>query len=611
MASHEEKIQSWSASGDLSKEAVQNLNNWLTGDAYSAHRNDIIRLIEADDLEELEDAFRTKIAFGTGGIRGKMGAGPNRINLRTIGEAAQGLARYVLQAGPEAAANGIAIASDTRNNSDVFAREVASISAGNGVTAHLFDSPRATPELSYAVRTLGATAGVVISASHNPPRDNGFKAYWSDGGQVVPPHDKAIIEQVNTISEINRADFDEASASGLIKAMPDTMDAAYITDTSIKLSNHRDVKIVFSPLHGVGATSILPALHHLGFADTTLIDTQNDFNGNFPTVAGGVANPEDPNAMTLAIEKARELDADLVMASDPDADRLGCAVPLADKGWDADPTELALNGNQIGVLLAHHLLSCKKANGSLSKDGVFAKTIVTTDLSTAVARSFGLRVVDDLLVGFKYIAQVIAEQSDPSAFIFGTEESHGYLATHAVRDKDAASAAMILADLAASVKASGSTIRTYLDEIYTEHGYYLEIQKSITREGASGSRDIQQIMKTLREKPPTEIAGMSVASVVDRQEGTVTHPGTGDVQTIEGERANVLAFTFTDAGNTRVTARPSGTEPKIKYYVSATSQDLPDLAGPDLETTKANVNQAAQNILDGMVVVAEAALKQD
>ena len=597
-----DQIKAWQDEEKLSPEAAEHLEKWLSDEVYAAFEADIVSLISDENLDELEDAFRTQIAFGTGGIRGKMGAGPNRINLRTIGEAAQGLAQYVLESGPEAAAKGIAIANDTRNNSDVFAREVATIAAGNGVKAYLFKSPRATPELSYAVRALGATAGVVISASHNPPRDNGFKAYWSDGGQVVPPHDSAIIDQVNAIATIKRADIDEARSRGLIEPMPESMDENYLRDTSIRLSNNRNISIVFTPLHGVGATSIVPALENLGFHQITVIDKQNDFDGNFPTVAGGVANPEDPGAMTMAIQRAAEINADLVMASDPDADRLGCAVTLPDRGWDAPPADLALNGNQIGVLLIHHLLS--KGNRT---DGVFAKTIVTTDLSADIARASGLDVVDNLLVGFKYIAQVIADQGNPARFVFGTEESHGYLATHTVRDKDAASAAMILADLAATLKAKGSSIRAYLDDIYAEHGYYREIQKSITREGATGNGDIQQIMSFLRKSPPTEIAGRPLARVIDRQAGTSTDPHSGAVEPIDGDKGNVLAFTFTDAGNTRVTARPSGTEPKIKYYVSAASKDL-KLDGTTLAETKTNVDKAAQDILDGMVTVAESAL---
>ena len=369
------------------------------------------------------------------------------------------------------------------------------------------------------------------------------------------------------------------------------------------------MSIVFSPLHGVGATSIVPALSALGFDRVTIVDEQNDFNGNFPTMPGGVANPEDPKTLTLAIELALHTDADIVMASDPDADRLGCALPLPVRGWNADPSDLALNGNQIGVLLCHHLLNCLKHAGKLPVGGgVFVKTIVTTDLSSAIAASFGLTIVDNLLVGFKYISEVIGGLDDPNTFLFGTEESHGYLATSAVRDKDAASAAMILADCAATKKAKGSSIRAYLDEIYTEFGYYCEIQKSVTREGAGGSRDIQEIMASLRETPPTEIAGRPVTRVVDRQEGTSTDPTTGRAEAVEGEKGNVLVFTLTEAGHTRVTARPSGTEPKIKYYVSVTSQDLTDLATDDLEQTKALVDEAARDILNAMVRIAEAAL---
>lgn len=612
MADCTERIAELRGSQKLSPEALENLETWISDDAYYAFRAQVEGLLDRDDLDELEDAFRTRIEFGTGGIRGKMGAGPNRINLRTIGEAAQGLCQYVLQSGIEGAAqSGIAIAFDTRNNSDVFADEVAAIAAGNGVTAYIFDAPRATPELSFAVRHLHTAAGVVISASHNPPCDNGFKAYWSDGGQVVPPHDRAIIDQVESITEIKRADFGKAKIQGLIRPMPAEIDTAYVEQTSLEIGERRDIRIVFTPLHGVGATSIVPALEHLGFADVTTVETQNDFDGNFPTLMGGVANPEDPEAMAMAIETARSLGADIVMASDPDADRLGCAIPLEDCGWDADPVELALNGNQIGVLLIHHLLTTLKSRNAIPNGGVFAKTIVTTDLSADIAKAFGLHVVDNLLVGFKYIAEVIGGLDDPASFVFGTEESHGYLATPTVRDKDAASAAVILADCAAARKAAGSSIRTYLDEIYEAFDFYREIQKSVTREGTTGSRDIQRIMKSLREDLPTDIAGRKVSAVIDRQAGTSTAPETGQVVTVEGDTGNVLAFLFSEQGNTRVTARPSGTEPKIKYYVSATSKDLTHLAGADLAETKTNVDREAQAILDGMVAIAEAALSGD
>ena len=604
-----EAIQKWEADGRLSKAAADSIQQWLAESAFEDYREAIVSLIEAGDTDELEDAFRTQIAFGTGGIRGKMGPGPNRINSRTIGEAAQGLAQHILnESGEEGAERGVAIANDTRNNSDRFARESATIIAANGITAHLFDSPRSTPELSFAVRKLGAVAGIVISASHNPPQDNGFKAYWSDGAQVVPPHDAAIIAQAEAVTRIPNIDFHKAVDKGLIKPLGPEMDAAYIQKTQLAVSDARQSRIVFTPLHGVGATSIVPALHALGFTDLDVVDAQNDGNGSFPTLPGGIANPESPDAMTLAIQKAAEIDADLVIASDPDADRLGCALPLPEKRWNAEPTDLALNGNQIGALLCHYILSGRKARGDLPAKPVVCETIVTTDLTGIIARSFGARVVDDLLVGFKYIAGVIGSLGKDETFLFGTEESHGYLATDVVRDKDAASAAMLLAQCTADALAGGRTVRDVLDDVYRIHGYFCELQKSVTRTGATGSKDIQTIMAKLRQTPPNAIGTHPVIRVVDRQTGKFRNLKTGDTGTIEGEKGNVLAFTLSEAGHTRVTARPSGTEPKIKYYVSASSLDVDGAAHDDLATTKKAVDGAANEILNAIAEIAESAV---
>lgn len=604
-----EAIQKWEADGRLSKAAADSIQQWLAESAFEDYREAIVSLIEAGDTDELEDAFRTQIAFGTGGIRGKMGPGPNRINSRTIGEAAQGLAQHILnESGEEGAERGVAIANDTRNNSDRFARESATIIAANGITAHLFDSPRSTPELSFAVRKLGAVAGIVISASHNPPQDNGFKAYWSDGAQVVPPHDAAIIAQAEAVTRIPNIDFHKAVDKGLIKPLGPEMDAAYIQKTQLAVSDARQSRIVFTPLHGVGATSIVPALHALGFTDLHVVDAQNDGNGSFPTLPGGIANPESPDAMTLAIQKAAEIDADLVIASDPDADRLGCALPLPEKRWNAEPADLALNGNQIGALLCHYILSGRKARGDLPAKPVVCETIVTTDLTGIIARSFGARVVDDLLVGFKYIAGVIGSLGKDETFLFGTEESHGYLATDVVRDKDAASAAMLLAQCTADALAGGRTVRDVLDDVYRIHGYFCELQKSVTRTGATGSKDIQTIMAKLRQTPPNAIGTHPVIRVVDRQTGKFRNLKTGDTGTIEGEKGNVLAFTLSEAGHTRVTARPSGTEPKIKYYVSASSLDVDGAAHDDLATTKKAVDGAANEILNAIAEIAESAV---
>ena len=598
------KIDGWTASAALSSEAAANLSRWLTEPAYAEFEAELTVLIETSNLDELEDAFRTQIEFGTGGIRGKMGAGPNRINARTIGETAQGLAQYILKAGgADGPERGVAIARDTRINSDLFARETACILAGNGVRAHLFDSCRATPELSFAIRELNAVAGVVVSASHNPPSDNGFKAYWSDGGQVVPPHDKGIIAEVRSITAIRRVDYEQARQQGLIQTVDATIDARYSQLLGdLTLSDARDVRVVYTPLHGVGMTSVGVAFKQLGYTDVHLVEAQVVQDGTFPTVARGVANPEDPGAMALAINLAVEVEADIVLASDPDADRIGCAVPHPDKGWHAAPSELAFNGNQIGAILAHYILSRKQAMGQLPPRGLVCKTAVTTDLTSVIARSFGVETVDNLLVGFKYIGAVIERMEPGTVFLFGTEESHGYLADARIRDKDAATG-VLLAECAAVMKRQGRTLRDYLDDVYREYGYFREIQKAVSREGASGNREITAIMKGLREHPPKTIGGRSVYEVVDRQTGRAYNTQTGKTRAVEGDQGNILIFTFTDVGHTRVTARPSGTEPKIKYYVSASSVDHPQLASEELNTTRRAVDQLAEDIIQGIITV--------
>ena len=604
-----QQVKNWAAENKISAAAFQGLSQWLIEPEFADFVPEIQLLIENEDIDELEDAFRTHIEFGTGGIRGKMGPGPNRINLRTIGEAAQGLAQYILKSGIEDTSDkGVVIAYDTRNNSDVFARETASIIAGNGLIAHLFDGPRATPHLSFALRKTGAVAGVVISASHNPPSDNGFKAYWIDGGQVVPPHDKNIIAEVGAVKRLNSVDYEEGVERGLIEVLDAKLDVQYVESLAdLSLCDARDISVVYTPLHGVGATSVVPALRKLGYSPH-LVEAQDVPDGNFPTVAGGVANPEDPGALSLAVEDAKRIRADIVLASDPDADRLGCALPHPQKGWDAAPEDLAINGNQIGAILCYYILTSLKEQNKLPDRGVVCKTIVTTDLISLIARDFGLTPVDDLLVGFKYIGDVINNLSDDETFVFGTEESHGYLFTDFVRDKDAAVAAVLLAECAAQLKRQGRTLRDYLDDIYRAFGYFCEVQRSTYREGARGNEEIAQIMNGLRQNPPAAIGGYRVVEVIDRQTNTVHNLQTGNTRTIEGSTGNVLAFTLTKEGHTRVTARPSGTEPKIKYYVSAASADCADLAGEDLAQTRKNVDQFAQEIVNGMLDSAEYAL---
>lgn len=602
------KIQAWTASGALTPASEKAINIWLTESPYTDFKTDILSLIASEDLDELEDCFRTRIEFGTGGIRGKMGPGPNRINNRTIGEAAQGLAQYILKAGDEAAQRGVAIAYDTRHNSDVFARETACILAGNGIVVHLFDGCRSTPALSFAVRELRAIAGVVISASHNPPTDNGFKAYWSDGGQVVPPHDKNIIAEVLDITAIKKCAYEDAVSKGLIRSVGKELDAAYLDVLAdLTLTDARDIRLVYTPLHGVGMTSVAAALERLGYEDIHFVDAQTVQDGNFPTVERGVANPESPGAMTLAIEKAAAVDADLVMASDPDADRIGCALPLPGRGWNAAPEELAINGNQIGALLCHYILGTKKEAGQLPERGLVCKTAVTTDLASVMARAYGMETVDDLLVGFKYIGATIEQMPDDVTFLFGTEESHGYLADARIRDKEAATG-VLLAEYAAVLKKRGRTLRDALDDIYQAHGYFREVQKSVTRTGAGGNREIAAIMQGLRDAPPEAVGGHPVVRMIDRQTGQIRHVQTGETDTADGDKGNILIFTFSGSGHTRVTARPSGTEPKIKYYVAVASVDQPDTAD-DLQTTKQRADRIAEEIIEGMLSLSERILR--
>ena len=606
MTAHRQ-IETWAAQGRISDSASCALSQWLTDPEFADFVPDIQRLVQTGDAGELEDAFRTHIEFGTGGIRGKMGPGPNRINLRTIGEAAQGLARYVLNSGlANAREMGVVIAHDTRNNSGLFARETASVIAGHGIVARLFDGHRATPQLSFALRQTGAVAGVVISASHNPPADNGFKAYWMDGGQVVSPHDKNIIAEViaGQNAPIKKMDYETGVARGLIQTLAARLDAHYIEKLAgISLSGARDIRIVYTPLHGVGATSIVPALQKLGYDQCHIVHAQNIPDGNFPTVAGGIANPEDPGTFALAIERATQIHADLVIASDPDADRLGCALPHPQKGWRAAPEELALTGNQLGAILCHYLLAALKAQNALPPQGIVCKTIVTTDLIGLIAAHFGMTLVDNLLVGFKYIAKVIDALSGDQTFVFGAEESHGYLAGDFVRDKDAAIAAVLLAECAAQLKSQGRTVRDYLDEIYRTFGYFCDIQKSAYRAGAQGDEEIAQIMRGLRQNPPRAIGGHEVIEIIDYQTLAARRLQTGNTRTIDGTAGNVLAFTFTERGHTRVTVRPSGTEPKIKYYASATSADR-----ADMPHTHSTIDRLADDLIRGMLDAAERAL---
>ena len=610
------KITGWTDDGVLSRNVGDVLFQWLTNAEFAAFRTEIRALVDAENTDELEDAFGSDIAFGTGGIRGRMGPGPNRFNTRTVGVAAQGLAQYVAgsdgidvgsssddraQTETGGGDRAVVVAWDTRHNSESFAKETARVLAANDIPVKIFDGYRSTPALSFAVRDLRAAAGVMISASHNPPGDNGFKVYGSDGGQVVAPQDEDIIREMRRVTEIRRVDYEDAFRRDLIQTIGKDLDDRYIgVLTEMTLVDARDVRVVYTPLHGVGMTSVAAALENLGYKDVHYVDEQVAPDGAFPTLDQGIANPEKPAAFRLGIRKAAETGADLVLASDPDADRIGCALPLPDRGWSAPPEVLALNGHQVGVLLCHYILSRKQSAGTLPARGLFCKTLVTSDLAAIIARSYGLEVKDDLPVGFKHVGAAIERMPPDMTFVFGTEESHGYLADARIRDKEAATG-ILLAEYAALVKMDNRTLRDELDDIYRIYGYFREVQRSVALPGSEGARKIADIMAALRAAPPKRIGGYAVCRMIDRHNGQALDLRAGTTSRVGGDRVNILVFTFSESGHTRVIVRPSGTEPTIKYYVSAATLDQYDRASDVTERDWPAVDRTAEVILTAMV----------
>lgn len=563
------------ASNRIAESTERNVRLWLTDPAYAKYRTAVAEQIEQGKFKELDDLFWTVLPFGTGGRRGKMyPIGTNVMNDRTVGESAQGLAAYLRQVHGESAPLSCVIAYDSRNHSAEFAKLSASVLAGNGVRVFIFSEHRSTPQLSFAVRHLKASAGIVISASHNPPSDNGFKCSWSTGGQVLEPHDKGIIRCVEAAREIREVDFESGVRDGLIQWLGPEHDEAYIEAvTSQSLSQQRTIRIAYSPLHGVGMTSVARVLLRTGFNDLHVVESQATPDGNFPNVANQAPNPENPAALRETIELARGVDADLVLASDPDADRIAAAVPDRDNGeW------VPLSGNQVAALLAHYIImkqtsaSGRRPEASAPRSGksppapFVVKTLVTTDMITRIADAHGVKTIGDLPVGFKWIGQAIDDHG-PENFLFGAEESLGYLVGTYARDKDAAVAALLFAELAAEVKAAGKTMLDNLDELYCRYGYHIERAVSKSRPGREGAAEIVKIMQAFRTAPPEKMAGMCVARVHDFVSGEIRRP-TGDEapSQLVGQRQQQVMYEFNRPG-WRLVARPSGTEPKIKFYL--------------------------------------------
>jgi phosphoglucomutase len=551
------------------------INAWLSGNYDADTKAKINELLDEKKDTDLTDSFYKDLEFGTGGMRGEMGVGSNRMNKYTVGSATQGFANYINRVvGGKNVVSGdtdhnggasVAIAYDSRNNSPYFAKVAADIFSANGIKVFLFNALRPTPELSFAIRYLKCQGGLVVTASHNPREYNGYKAYWNDGSQVVAPHDKNIVAEVNKIQSVDEINFEGNPT--LITMIGEEIDFQYlktIEDNCINpdvINRQSDLRIVYSSIHGTGITLVPKALQLLGFENVSVVEAQAEPDGNFPTVV--YPNPEEAEAMSLAMNQAQELDADLVIATDPDADRVGAAVKNPEGEW------VLLNGNQMASLIIYYLLDAWKKAGKLTGKEFVAKTIVTTNIIDKMCDNQGVKCYNTL-TGFKYIAAVIRELEGKEKFIGGGEESYGYLIGDAVRDKDAVASCAMIAELTAYAKDNGKSLFDFLTEMYMENGFYYEGLISLTKKGKAGAEEIQQMMVNLRANIPATVAGSEPVTVLDYTNLTSKDLMTGEITNIpEGlgmEKSNVIQLVLADG--TKVSARPSGTEPKIKFYVS-------------------------------------------
>ncbi len=558
------QVEQAAAEGQISDSAVDNIRSWLTEPRYAEYADQVAEHVYQGKWRELDDVFWTVIPFGTGGRRGRMyPIGSNAINDRTIGESAQGLADYAkVHASGDSLA--CAIAYDTRHRSEHFARLCSEVMVAAGFRVFFLQGVRSTPELSFTVRFKNCNCGIMVTASHNPPSDNAVKAYWSTGGQLLPPHDKGVIERVMSVETIERVSFDEALADGRIVACQDEIDPAFIEAVLLQSSpGPRELKVVYSPLHGVGTTAVCPVLQKAGFGDVEVFSLHAKPDGDFPNVPGNVSNPENPEVFESIVAHASHAGADLAVASDPDCDRIGCSSPLTyaeDAPWDI------LTGNQIGALLADYLLETRQQQGRLSPENFIVSTLVTTQLTRRICESYGIRYFGDNLVGFKWIAGVIDDEG-ADKFLYGTEESYGYMAGQHVRDKDGAVAALLLCELAAKLKAEGQTLHEKLEALFWQHGLHCERTVSVQMPGSEGMDRMKELMQQFREKPPWELAGSGVRQLRDYLQQKIILPD-GQRQPLAGPQGDLVILDLEVEGN-YVAVRPSGTEPKIKLYMFA------------------------------------------
>ncbi len=545
---------------DLLSTVKAKAEEWMKGSFDPETKKQVKELYDNNEKELIESFYRD-LEFGTGGLRGLMGVGTNRMNRYTVGMATQGLCNYMLKEFSNLEQIKVAIAHDSRNNSRLFAETTAQIFAANNIKVYLFDSLRPTPELSFAIRHFGCQGGIVITASHNPKEYNGYKVYWDDGGQIIAPHDKQIIDEVQGIKGIEEVKFEGSRAD--IEAIGQEVDEIYtdkIKSLSLSpdaISRNKDMKIVYTPIHGSGVNLVPKALKKLGFTNIHTIEEQNISDGNFPTVKS--PNPEEPAALAMALKKAKEIDADIVMGTDPDADRVGIAVknPAGEL--------VLLNGNQTGILLINYLISQWEANNKLTGNEYIVKTIVTTEMLSEIAEDYKIRIYD-VLTGFKYIADVMKRNDGSKTFIAGAEESYGYLAGDFVRDKDAVMSCALIAETAAWARDQGKSLYEILIDLYIKYGFYKESLHSITRQGKEGGEEIRKMMENFRSTPPESINNSNVMLVHDYQKQKTMDMISQLRYDINLPKSNVLQFILEDGS--KISIRPSGTEPKIKFYFS-------------------------------------------
>lgn len=542
---------------------LRKVQSWLDGN-FDNETKAAIKELQAGNEKDLADAFYRNLEFGTGGLRGIMGVGTNRMNKYTVGMATQGYANYLKKSFPGQEVK-VAVAHDSRNNSRFFAETVANVFGANGIKVFLFEALRPTPELSFTIRHLGCQGGVVCTASHNPKEYNGYKAYWNDGGQLVPPHDKNVIKEVDAIASVDDVKWSGGEAN--ITLVGKDVDNAYmdmVKSLSVYpevIAKHKDLKIVYTPIHGTGITLMPEVLKRFGFTNVTIVDEQATPDGNFPTVH--YPNPEESEAMSIGLKKAKEIDADILLGTDPDSDRVGIGVKDHHGNW------VLMNGNQTAVLAFNYMIEARKAKGIAQPNDMVVKTIVTTDMIDGIAKEKGIACYN-VLTGFKWIAELIKEKEGKENYVVGGEESYGLMIGSQIRDKDAISAVALLCEMAAYEKDKGRSLFQKMIDLYVQYGFYKEHLISITKKGMDGQQQIAAMMESYRSNPPKTLNGVPVAQLLDYELRKGTDLQTGKTWDINLPKSNVLQFLLADGS--KISARPSGTEPKIKFYFSVNTK---------------------------------------